>query len=107
MARARRASRFVLPPLLVAVVALGLWQLFATVTHVRPQNPADALAGHQPGLGLSLGDLGQYRPDARGDVNRFRGFAGVRLHLGGSDGDCGGQVGAPSTRSSLFLRPCP
>jgi ABC-type nitrate/sulfonate/bicarbonate transport system permease component len=27
----------VLPPLLVAVVALGLWQLFATVTHVRPQ----------------------------------------------------------------------
>jgi ABC-type nitrate/sulfonate/bicarbonate transport system permease component len=36
-ARARRASRFVLPPVLVAVVALGLWQLCATVTHVRPQ----------------------------------------------------------------------
>jgi ABC-type nitrate/sulfonate/bicarbonate transport system permease component len=37
MARARRASSFVLPPLLVAAVALGLWQLFATVTGVRPQ----------------------------------------------------------------------
>lgn len=37
MARARRASTFVVPPLLVAVAALGLWQLFATITHVRPQ----------------------------------------------------------------------
>ena len=36
-ARARRASSLALPSLLVAVVALGLWQLFATITHVRPQ----------------------------------------------------------------------
>jgi ABC-type nitrate/sulfonate/bicarbonate transport system permease component len=27
----------VLPPILVAAVGLGLWQLFATITHVRPQ----------------------------------------------------------------------
>ncbi len=36
-AGARRASSFVLPPLVVAAVALGLWQLFATITHARPQ----------------------------------------------------------------------
>ncbi len=36
-ARARRASSLALPSLLVAAVALGLWQLFATITHVRPQ----------------------------------------------------------------------
>ncbi len=34
---ARRASSLALPSLLVAAVALGLWQLFATITHVRPQ----------------------------------------------------------------------
>jgi ABC-type nitrate/sulfonate/bicarbonate transport system permease component len=34
---ARRASSLVLPPVLVAAVALGLWQLLATLTHVRPQ----------------------------------------------------------------------
>jgi ABC-type nitrate/sulfonate/bicarbonate transport system permease component len=33
----RRVSSFVFPPLVVAAAALGLWQLFATITHVRPQ----------------------------------------------------------------------
>jgi len=37
MARARRTSSFLVPPLLVAAVGLGLWQLLATVTHVQPQ----------------------------------------------------------------------
>jgi ABC-type nitrate/sulfonate/bicarbonate transport system permease component len=35
--RARRASGFVLPPLAVAAAALGLWQVIATLSHVRPQ----------------------------------------------------------------------
>lgn len=37
LAGAGRASGFVLPPLAVAVAALGLWQLVAMLSHVRPQ----------------------------------------------------------------------
>lgn len=37
MARARQALGHILPPVVVAVVLLGIWQLFATISHVRPQ----------------------------------------------------------------------
>ncbi|HTV10650.1 MAG TPA: ABC transporter permease [Acidimicrobiales bacterium] len=34
---ARRGLSFVLPPAVVALVGLGLWQVVGTITHVRPQ----------------------------------------------------------------------
>ncbi|MGC8628109.1 MAG: ABC transporter permease [Acidimicrobiales bacterium] len=37
LSRSRRAGSVVVPPLVVAAVALGLWQLVASAAHVRPQ----------------------------------------------------------------------
>lgn len=47
-ARARRGLAAALPPVLVAAGLVGLWQIFATVSHVRPQVlPTPALVARQ------------------------------------------------------------